>query len=494
MQKKFNLIILLLLLSIFFFIFYNVNELVRKTGENEYNRLINNLNKDTTDFTSWISNKKQILNTAKDFVDNFTYEQIIEWNTLNPYLNINNDDPDISQIYIGLADGGFITGGRWVPPEDYDPRTRVWYKEALEADHTIISDVYIDRETGDRTVTISSPLYLHETFIGIISADVFMNDISEWLRNKMSGEDVYTYLIDPEGTVIVHTLRPELVGTNLYRDSRLYDSFFLRMEGFLEYFEEVKNTSQVVKMEYTAAGKKTRGIIRKVEDGDWYLSVAAIEEKNLVNFIRLNGKSILFNLLILSVIITLLHLVMRIKIELEHKNKLLTIDNESDFLTGIYNRRYFNLYIEQLWENGAEDNSEVSLLMMDIDHFKGYNDTYGHIKGDEVLIEVTDIINHTIRKQDVFSRYGGEEFVLVLNQVTPDDVQKIASKIVEAVYERNIVNSSSPLGRITISIGIASMKGEEKIGVRQFIHKADQALYSAKEEGRNRFSVYASKN
>ena len=488
MRKKFSLIISLLLLSIIIFIIYNVYDLSSKSSENQYNKLINDLNKDTTDFTSWISNKKEILNTAKDFVDNFSYEDIIGWNTLNPYLDINNDDPDISQIYIGLASGAFITGGQWIPPDDYDPRTRVWYKEAVEADDTIISDVYIDLETGDRTVTISSPLYMDNRFVGVISADVFMNNISKWLANKISGKNIYTYLLDSDGTVIVHTMRPDFVGTNIYKEEN-YESFFAKKDVFLGYIEEVKNTNRIVRMEYVADKRNTRGIIRKIEDGDWYLSVAAVENHDIIHFIKLNSKSIIFNILMLGIILMLLQLVIRIKQELEKKNQLLTIDNERDFLTGIFNRRYFNLYMENLWA-AADDYTEISLLMMDIDRFKGFNDTYGHIKGDEVLKSVTNVINNTIRKQDVFARYGGEEFVLILDQVSVDDAEKIAGKIVASVFEANIENSSSPNGKITLSIGVAAMNPCRNIDVRQFINRADQALYKAKEKGRNTVSVF----
>ena len=490
MHRKFNLIILLLVVSIIIFIFYNINDLGNKSRENQYNSLVNDLNEDTTDFTSWISNKKEILNTAKDFIDNFSYEEIVGWNTLNPYLNINNDDPDISQIYIGLETGGFITGGQWVPPDDYDPRTRVWYREAVEAGRTIISDVYIDLETGDRTVTISSPLYMNDVFEGVISADVFMNDISDWLTNKVSGKNIYTYLVDPEGTIIVHTRRPELVGANFYDDKDYFESFFLHRDEFIGYIEEVKNTHQIVRMEYVADGEKTRGIIRMVEDGDWYLAAATIDNRDIENFIRMNGNSIIFNILMLGIVMVLLLLVFRIKQELEIKNLTLMKDNERDFLTGIFNRRYFNLYMDNLWKT-ADNSSEISLLMMDIDYFKGYNDTYGHIRGDEVLISVTDIINETIRKQDVLARYGGEEFVLVLDQVSLTDAENVAHKVVEAVYGMNIENTASPKGRISLSIGVAAMRSGEKFDVHQFTNMADQALYNAKGGGRNRVSVYS---
>lgn len=490
MRNKFRLVISLLILSIIIFTTYNVYDLSRKNSENQYNRLIQDLNSDTTDFTAWLSTKTEILNTAKDFVDNFTLPPLLSRKTLNPYLNINNDDPEISQIYIGLADGEFITGGEWVPPEDYDPRTRVWYREAVEAGKTIISDVYIDRETDDRTVTISSPLYMEDSFVGVISADVFMNDINNWLRNQISGENIYTYLLDSDGTVIVHTLRPNLVGTNIYNDDVVYDAFFARKDAFLAYFEKVQTSSNMVRMEYIAQGNKIRGIIRQVEEGDWVLAVAAVEDLDVFSFIKTNRNSITFNLLMLAVVLVLLQLVNNIKKELEQKNQLLTIDNELDFLTTIYNRRYFNLYIENLWQ-ASESDSEICLLMLDIDYFKGYNDTYGHIMGDEVLKSVTQAINTTIRKQDIFARYGGEEFTLLLEQVSLGDAEKIAGKIVSTIYELNIENSASPTGRITISIGIASTTPGKAIGVRQFTNNADKALYKAKDKGRNTVVVFS---
>ena len=489
MQKQFCLIISLLILSLIILITYNVHDLSGKGRENQYNKLVNDLNRDTTDFTSWISNKKEILNTAKDFVDNFSYDEIVRWNTLNPYLNINDDDPDISQIYIGLANGEFITGGDWVPPDDYDPRARVWYREAEDAGDTIISKVYIDRETGDRTVTISSPLHMDGRFAGVISADVFMNDISKWLSDKVNGKNIFTYLLDSEGTIIVHTLKPELEGGNIIEVSRQFGSL-AGQDVIRGYFEQARDTTRTVRMEYVTDGKKVRGIIRQIEGGDWYLVAASIEPRDIVSFIRLNSNSFLFNVLMLVIVMLLLRLVIQIKRELDRKNQLLVLDNEKDFLTGIYNRRYFNLYMDNYWKT-VDFGSEISLLMMDIDYFKGYNDMYGHIRGDDVLINVTNTINESIRKQDVFARYGGEEFVLVLNQVSAGDAEKVAVKIVENIYGKNIENSSSPLERITISIGVASMNKRDRVGVRQFTNRADKALYKAKEKGRNSVFVYA---
>ncbi len=491
MKKKFRLIIFLLIVTVVIFTIYNIYEFNNRSSENQYNELINDLNRDTTDFTSWISNKKEILNTAKDVVDNFGYDEVVFWHTQNPYLNINNDDPNISRIYIGLATGEFITGGDWIPPEDYDPRTRVWYQGAVDAGDTIISDVYIDVETGDRTVTISSPLYMDGSFVGVISADVFMEDISDWLASQITDERVYTYLLDPDGTIIVHTLKSELVGVNVNNIGQVDEAFASQQDILVGYFEEVKQTSQIVRMEYDAHGMQIRGIVKKIEDGEWYLAVASTDDGHIMNVVMNNIKYVLFNLLTLVIILYLLLVVIHIKQELEKQNVLLTFDSERDFLTGIYNRRYFDVFMADLWVR-KNDDTQISLLMMDIDDFKKYNDAFGHVKGDEILVKVTDIIHHCIRREDVLARYGGEEFILVLENVTLEAASHIAAKIVKAVYEANIENTSAPTGRITISIGVSTYTGDmsgKSMDVRQFVDLTDAALYAAKEQGRNRFVV-----
>lgn len=488
MLRKFRIVISLLILSIVIFTTYNAYDLSTKNNENIYNRLIQDLYQDTTDFTTWLERKKEIVDTARDFVDNFSIDEVIARSTMNPYLNINNDDQNISQIYIGLADGEFITGGEWIPPEDYDPTSRVWYREAVQADETIISDVYIDRETGDRTVTISSPLYMENGFAGVIAADVFMEDISRWLTDEINRKNIYTYLLDGDGTVILHTLRSGIVGSNIYEDDEFYETFFARKQTFLDFFEEVKHSGQSVRMEYIASGKKTLGIIQQIDDSDWYLAVASYENNDIRNFINMNRRTITFNVLSLVVVLILLRLIINIKNELLQKNQLLTLDNQRDFLTGIYNRRYFNLYMERLWKSSA-DVTVVSLLMLDIDYFKGYNDTYGHIEGDEVLKSVTRVIENSIRREDVFARYGGEEFTVLLQQVMKEDAEKVAEKIITAVREMNVENIASPLGRITLSIGVASVEPGSSMGVREFSNAADQELYKAKEAGRDRVSA-----
>jgi diguanylate cyclase (GGDEF)-like protein len=470
----------LLIISVAIFGIYNVRELENEIEKNQYNQLINDLSKVTVNFSTWISNKKEMLNTTKDFVNNFSYDEIIQDKTFSRFLNINNDDPDVSQVYIGLADGNFITGGSWIPPEDYDPRTRIWYQDAVENKETVISPIYTDRETGNQLVTISSPLSIDDKFVGVISADVFLNNINEYLEKQIYGDNIYAYLLDHQGDIIVHTKTPDLIGKNIYED--------IENEVMIDYFEVVKTTDELVDMQYIYNGKNIKGVTQKVKNVNWYLGVA-IEEQRVINTLgKVNKGNLIFNAFVTIIIILLIYLIIKIKQELEIKNKVLTIDNKIDFLTGSYNRRYFNQWLDQIWED-AKDTTEISLLMMDLDYFKEYNDYYGHVKGDEVLKNIASIINGVIREGDVFARYGGEEFALILNNVTLINAEKIAEKIRRTIDHANIPHEKSILNHITISIGVSSIIPSDSNRIRSFIHSADQALYQAKNNGRNCVAV-----
>jgi len=476
MDLKFRSIIILLIISVSIFGIYNVGELENEITKNQYNELVNELSKVTIDFSTWISTKKEMLNTTKDFVNNFTYEEITKEKISNPYLNINNDDPNVSQVYIGLKDGNFVTGGLWMPPDDYDPGTRVWYKDAVERNETIISPIYTDRETDSQLITISSPLYIDETFVGVISTDIFLNNITDFLLKQIYGNNIYAYLLDRQGDIIVHTKNSDLVGKNAYEE--------VNDKVMVQYFEAAKKTEEIVDMQYVYNDKNIKGITQKVKNIDWYL-VVAVEEENIVSaFGDINKGNLIFNAFVVIIIILLIFLIIRIKKELDIKNQVLTIDNKMDFLTNIYNRRYFNEWMDKIWEE-SKGRTEISLLMMDLDNFKKYNDYYGHVKGDEVLKKVTNIVMHLIRKEDVFARYGGEEFALILHNVSLENAEKIGSIIREAIYVANIRHEKSPFNRVTISIGIASIVPSNNDRIRNFINASDKALYEAKEKGRN---------
>ena len=160
----------------------------------------------------------------------------------------------------------------------------------------------------------------------------------------------------------------------------------------------------------------------------------------------------------------------------------LTISSTLDKLTSVYNRKYLQEALIFLVENSQLDNKEFSVIMFDIDDFKGVNDKYGHQTGDEVLVKLTKEVKNTINKNDVIGRYGGEEFVILLSNVTQHEAISMAEKIRKNVEDARILGEKR---KVTISMGIA-MSNNEKLSSEEIVNRADQALYRAKHEGKNR--------
>jgi len=156
---------------------------------------------------------------------------------------------------------------------------------------------------------------------------------------------------------------------------------------------------------------------------------------------------------------------------------------ETDPLTNIYNRRKFSRLLDQEIQRVKRYDRSLSIALLDIDHFKRVNDTYGHDTGDYVLRRITELIKENIRITDILARYGGEEFVIII----PETDVKGASRQIERMRKAIEKNSFSGVGNLTISAGITHYKGGDSC--KNMITRADKALYLAKEEGRNRVRV-----
>ncbi len=158
----------------------------------------------------------------------------------------------------------------------------------------------------------------------------------------------------------------------------------------------------------------------------------------------------------------------------------------TDALTGLANRRQFDHYLANEWRRGMRDGKTISLLMIDVDLFKSYNDTYGHPRGDSCLRQVAEVIQAVVaRPGDLAARFGGEEFAVVLPNTGGEGAIEVANKICEALRSRRLEHITNPLGILTISVGCASIVpslGQHAIHLIEF---ADEALYAAKRNGRN---------
>ena len=162
----------------------------------------------------------------------------------------------------------------------------------------------------------------------------------------------------------------------------------------------------------------------------------------------------------------------------------------TDGLTGVWNRRYFQMQFRQELATATRFTRSFSVLMLDLDHFKEVNDSYGHQRGDEVLVEFAQRVKEAVREVDTFARYGGEEFICLLSETDMKGAETTADKILRAIRTTAFGERTGLPLTLTVSIGIASYP-EHGDSFGDLVDAADRALYRAKQEGRDRVRVAA---
>lgn len=161
----------------------------------------------------------------------------------------------------------------------------------------------------------------------------------------------------------------------------------------------------------------------------------------------------------------------------------------TDSLTGLANRMHFDLRLSECTDAAAANGEPVCLLMIDVDHFKKFNDRFGHQVGDQVLRLVAQTMRSGVKGRDLVARYGGEEFAVILPYTRLEDAANVADQLRESMASRKLVrkNSQTDLGTVTLSVGVSAYRHGENVA--DLISRADQAVYVAKRNGRNRVEV-----
>jgi diguanylate cyclase (GGDEF)-like protein len=177
--------------------------------------------------------------------------------------------------------------------------------------------------------------------------------------------------------------------------------------------------------------------------------------------------------------------------KLERANRKLERLASVDGLTGLANRRLFDEVINREWQRAYRENSCLGLIMLDIDHFKNYNDFYGHQAGDKCLQQVAArLANSLVRPGDVAARYGGEEFAAILPEADLEGAKTVAERIRQEIADLKVPHEKSPVAKwVTVSIGAAVAEPNGQEGSEKLIKAADEALYEAKEAGRNQVQL-----
>lgn len=183
----------------------------------------------------------------------------------------------------------------------------------------------------------------------------------------------------------------------------------------------------------------------------------------------------------------------RVKTHTQHKlqNDVLRNIAMLDGLTGIANRRRFDTEYGRMWRHCARENQILSLIIIDIDYFKQYNDFYGHLEGDSILREIAHCIKSVIgRPQDLVARVGGEEFALLLPNTPKKNTSTILDRLLKKISSLDLAHEKSPLGRLSVSAGCSSIIPNNAEITDILFRQADTALYNAKQQGRNQYRFF----
>lgn len=297
------------------------------------------------------------------------------------------------------------------------------------------------------------------------------------------------YLLD---AVISDEVRMKDTGGRWYVDK---DRYNVMDEEFLNAYKSKKPSCHIVKDRW---GDYITGYAPFYDEKGNYVGLIGVDifmskyNKVLDEYLIWIFSFIIINLIIGTVAI---HLGFKAKSAEKYAKEKELLSNIDD-LTLILNRRKFREIFEEEWEKGIERNQELSLLLIDLDYFKEYNDNYGHLKGDELLTKIALLLKSEAEKYGgSVARYGGDEFIMLFPSMGIEQSKKIANNIIEALHNLRIEHEYSPISNYqTLSIGLASIIPTKKADSQALFGDADNALYQAKRYGRNKVCVWENKS
>ncbi|MBF0492962.1 MAG: diguanylate cyclase [Deltaproteobacteria bacterium] len=354
------------------------------------------------------------------------------------------------------------------------------YKKALEEKSKIIE------ETNQKLARSFQDLSL-------------LYQVSQSISSTLEKDELYNVLLD----VVVKTLgfqefallefdekTQKLVVKLAYGfedNERVKDLSFDLGEGISG---KVAQQRQVVYIEDTSQDSLYLHYKGEKNDHGSFLSVPILSHQKLhgvMNFTRPHARA--FSEMEIKLLVSL---AVQIGSALENA-KLFTQTKElsvTDELTQIFNRRHFQQMLNQEWKRALRFQRNVSLLMIDADHFKRFNDSYGHLQGDQALIQIAKTLSSHVREVDTVARYGGEEFAIILTHTSLEDAQHVAEKLRAHVEKHPILDTQGAIiSSISISIGVSNYP-QTASNMDDLLNQADMALYDAKGQGRNRVVAF----
>ncbi len=437
---------------------------------------------------------------------------------------------------------------------DFDARKRPWYIKAQEMGKPSFSSIYSHFIFHEPTVTASYPVYdQDDELIGVFGVDYLLSWLGDTLGELSIGEGGEVFLTDDTGLLISSSIEGDFYQM-VDNKSQLIFAKDAESPLILESLSLDMDKSSDSLKGFKVEGEKYYVGVESFEDFDmhWRIYVILAENDYLAGMKSSTIQTVIFMVLALILFFIfalwtarwvtkpilslnqaaneltqgrlmtvmgddredelgelsrsfnvmgkqLTDLVMNLEeqvasrtYELQERNEMLERLSFLDGLTGIANRRKFDDALESAWQLANRQQMPLALMMLDIDFFKDYNDTYGHQAGDDCLKAIGSLLHKIARRNsDLAARYGGEEFVVIIQ--SPETIQKVselAETIRKGIESLTIEHRTSPFEIVTISIGIVYRVPTKDTTANTLVENADQALYKAKNEGRNRIEIH----
>jgi diguanylate cyclase (GGDEF)-like protein len=352
------------------------------------------------------------------------------------------------------------------PEDEHD----VWYYNFVELNRDYDLDVDNDEAT-EGTMTIFINHRLEDSagnFLGVTGVGLQMSAMGETLEKYRERFGHLIYMIDADGLIQIHPDQDLILKMNI----RDFDGLSLLGEEILQ-----KDSETHYYAYHTSAGEVTLSA-RYFADLDWYLIVEQDQTQSLREAREKLIGSIVIGLLVTILVILLVIIVLNLFI-----SKLENYATK-DEMTGIYNRRKMDELLLREIAFARRYGDPLGLMILDIDHFKSVNDTYGHRTGDQYLKGLSEVLQVEVRHVDYLGRWGGEEFIILLPKTSLDQAQDVAERLRKAVEALQVESGRGLISR-TISVGVTSAE-LAKFDMDEMMRQADDAMYQAKQAGGNK--------
>jgi diguanylate cyclase len=433
-----------------------------------------------TEYEKFIGNLTGLGPIPKDEATRYEITLAFQYN--NFFHNFYGSLPSVAWIYY-TSKNKFINIYPWVSSKDFiytsDIQKKEFYTMCLPENNPgrtkIWTPVYLDLAGKGLMITVSSPIYDHNVFKGSVSVDFTLNHINS--------------LLEPDYDTFLLNNFDQIIATNKY-DLSKFDNVKLLASIFPKYTKEELNSLKKLKLKTINTFKGNHIYVDEFKNTPFKMYFVLPEGTIII-------KSVLYSLPILIIGILLLISTLETESRKKTEKKLKhTVDELNsfqellksvanlDYLTNTFNRRGMTEKISEEVARYNRTTNPFSFVICDIDHFKNFNDQYGHSAGDRVLIEIANTLKKHLRRTDYLCRWGGEEFLIMLCNSNYDDAIKVAENFRQGVEALNVNWEKDTILKVTMTFGVCEY--DPTIGYETTISNVDAALYEGKNSGRNK--------